>query len=65
MKVTNTLSYYRQRAEEARARAETANDPSIREFFVTLSQRYQAIAVNLTRARQPTLSLRLRGSADR
>ena len=59
MKVTNTLSYYRHRAEEARTRAENASDPSIREFFVSLSQRYQTIATNLVRARRPTLSLRL------
>jgi hypothetical protein len=59
MKVTNTLSYYQVRAEEARSRAERATDPSIREFFATLSCRYQDIAANLKRARRPTLSLRL------
>jgi hypothetical protein len=59
MKMTNTLSYYRNRAEEARIRAENATDPSIREFFATLSQRYHAITANLVRARRPTLSLRL------
>ncbi len=63
MKVTNTLSYYQVRAEEARARAEGAKDPSIRDFFTTLSGRYQDIAANLKRARRPTLSLRL-DSAD-
>ena len=59
MKVTNTLSYYQVRAEEARARAERAKDPSIRDSFTTLSGRYQDIAANLKRARRPTLSLRL------
>lgn len=59
MKVTNTLSYYQVRAEEARSRAERATDPSIRDFFTTLSHRYQEIAANLRRARRPTLSLRL------
>lgn len=59
MKVTNTLSYYQVRAEEARDRAERATDPSIREFFTTLAARYREIAANLKRARRPTLSLRL------
>ena len=59
MKVTNTLSYYQVRAEEARSRADRATDPSIREFFSALSGRYQDIAANLKRAGRPTLSLRL------
>lgn len=59
MKSANTLSYYRHRAEEARGRAESASDPSIREFFETLCERYQSIAANLSKAQRPTLSLRL------
>lgn len=59
MIATNTLAYYRQRAEEARFRAEAAKDPSIRAFFASLSQRYHEIATNLTRAKRPTLSLRV------
>ena len=55
----NTLSYYRQRDEEATLRAESANEPSIREFFKGVAERYENIAANLVRARRPTLLLRL------
>lgn len=61
MKVSNSLSYYRHRADEARDRAQAARDPSIREFFENLSERYQNIGANLGKARRPTLSLRLNG----
>jgi len=61
MKAANTLSYYRHRADEARSRAEAARDPSIREFFETLCERYQRIGENLAAARRPKLSLRLSG----
>jgi hypothetical protein len=59
MKIANTLSYYRHRADEARSRADAAQDPSIRAFFETLTERYQSIAANLAVARRPRLSLRL------
>jgi hypothetical protein len=64
MKFANSLSYYRHRADEARSRAEAAQDPSIREFFETLSERYQNIAANLMKARRPRLSLRLDGQGQ-